>query len=88
MSTSSDGGNDQIMARMRALLEESSTEEYDWSSITRETTFEEIGIDSLSILDLLYDVDQEFGVPLEASEVIDLRTLGEFADLLVERQKA
>ena len=74
-----------IIDRLRDLLRESSEEDLDWDQIGAETTIESLGIDSLSILDLLYDVDQEFDIHLEGAEVIDKRTLGEIAELLKER---
>lgn len=74
-----------IIDRLRDILQESSEEDRDWSQVGGDTTIESLGFDSLSILDLLYDVDQEFKIHLEASEVIDLRTVGEIASLLKER---
>ena len=74
-----------IIGRLRAILEESSEEDRDWKEVGTDTSIESLGFDSLSILDLLYDVDQEFDIHLEASEVIDLRTVGEIATLLKER---
>ena len=60
-------------------------EDRDWGKVGADTTIESLGFDSLSILDLLYDVDQEFEIHLEAAEVIDMRTVGEIAALLKER---
>ena len=74
-----------IIGRLRGILRESSEEERDWDEVGAETTIESLGFDSLSILDLLYDVDQEFDIHLEATEVIDLSTVGEIAALLKER---
>ena len=74
-----------IIGRLRDILRESSEEDRDWDEVGAETTIESLGFDSLSILDLLYDVDQEFDIHLEAAEVIDLRTVGEIAALLKER---
>ncbi len=77
--------DDAIIGRLRDILRESSEEDRDWQKVGAETTIESLGFDSLSILDLLYDVDQEFDIHLEAAEVIDLRTVGEIAALLKER---
>ena len=74
-----------IIGRLRDILRESSEEDRDWDEVGAETTIESLGFDSLSILDLLYDVDQEFDIHLEATEVIDLSTVGEIAALLKER---
>lgn len=76
---------DAIIGRLRDILRESSEEERDWEAVGGDTTIESLGFDSLSILDLLYDVDQEFDIHLEAAEVIDMTTVGEIAALLKER---
>ena len=76
---------DSILARLRTILSENAVEDRDWDQVDLKTSFEEIGIDSLSILDLLYDVDQEFGIHLEGSDVVDLRTVGEIVALLEKR---
>ncbi len=78
--------DDTILTRLRTILREGAVEEQDWDAVGTETTFEALGIDSLSILDLLYDVDQEFGIQLEAKDVIDLQTVGEIAALLKQRE--
>ena len=77
--------DDTIISRLRDIVRESSEEELDWDAICADTIIESLGFDSLTILDLLYDVDQEFGIHLEAAEVIDMKTVGEIADLLKER---
>ncbi len=80
--------DDAMIGRLREILRDNATEERDWDAIAAETTFESIGIDSLSILDLLYDVEQEFGVHLEGADVIDIRTMGEFIALLKKRNRS
>lgn len=74
-----------IIDRLRDVLRESAAEERDWAAVNADTTIESLGIDSLSILDLLYDIDQDFGIHLEASEVMEVSTLGEMAALLKQR---
>lgn len=71
--------------KLRKILRDNAVEEHDWDQVDGDTTFESIGVDSLSILDLLYDVEQEFGVAIEAKEVLDVHTVGEFAALLKQR---
>lgn len=78
--------HDEIIEKLREVLAESAVEEQDWASVGRDTTIESLGIDSLSILDLLYDIDQAFGIQLDAKDVIDVRTVGQIADLLAARQ--
>lgn len=51
--------------------------------ITRETTFESLGIDSLDTVEMLMDLEDELGVELQLEE--QLATVGEFADFVAER---
>lgn len=86
MSRETDMSDDEaIIVRLRNVLRDNSAEERDWGGVGGDTTIESLGIDSLSILDLLYDIDQEFDIHLEGSEVMDTRTVGEIATLLKQR---
>lgn len=48
--------------------------------ITRETTFESLGIDSLDMVEMVMDLEQEIGVELELEE--KLATVGELVDFV------
>ncbi|MBE6705368.1 MAG: acyl carrier protein [Ruminococcaceae bacterium] len=41
----------------------------DESEITLETTFEDLGIDSLDTVELMMEVEDEFGIEVKAQEV-------------------
>ncbi len=73
-----------ILGQLRGILEESATTEPDWDNFGRSTTIESLGLDSLTILDLLYDIEEVIGVHLEAKEVLNITTLGELVDLLIK----
>ncbi len=49
-------------------------------NITRETTFEEVGIDSLDTVELLMELEDELGVEIELEEKVD--TVGQFVDFI------
>ena len=76
---------EKIIGQLRGILEESSTVEPDWSAFGPSATIESLGLDSLTILDLLYDIEEEIGVRLEAKEVLNIKTLGEIVNLLIEK---
>ena len=44
----------------------------------------EIGIDSLDMVDILIRVNEEFGFKLEKVELMTVKTLGDFYDLLMK----
>ena len=77
-----------ILEQLRSTMQDASPEPVDWDSITEETTIGELGFDSLSILDLIYDVQQAFGIDFEAEELVNINTVGELADFLEEELKA
>ena len=52
-------------------------------SITEETTFESLGIDSLDTVEMLMDLEEELNIDLELEE--KLSTVGEFVAFVEER---
>lgn len=52
-------------------------------SITPDTTFENLGIDSLDTVEMLMDLEEELNVDLELQE--KLSTVGEFVAFVEER---
>ena len=79
---------DEILAKLRSTMEESAPAPMDLDAIGEETTIGELGFDSLSILDLIYDVQEAFGIEFEAQELVNVNTVGELADFLEEELKA
>ena len=57
----------------------------DAANITAETTFEELGVDSLTTVEVLMDIEDEFGVTLEAAQVG--KTVGDLVRAIEEAQK-
>ena len=78
-SCSSDRGS-TCSASFRKLI--SSDTDVDWGAVTADTLIEKLGFDSLSILDLIYDVQQAFGITFDAEKLTDVRTVGDLADFL------
>ena len=53
--------------------------------VKRDSTFEDLDVDSLDLVELAQIVEDEFGVELQGEDVKDLRTVGEVIDLVVSR---
>ena len=51
------------------------------SKITRESTFESLGIDSLDIVEMVMDLESELGIELEMEDQ-KIATFGELADFI------
>ena len=56
--------------------------------IARESTFEELDIDSLDLVELLQIAEENYGVQLNPEEAKDIKTVGEAVDLVVSRAQA
>ena len=55
--------------------------------VARESTFDDLDVDSLDLVELAQIVEDEFGVELQGEDVKDLRTVGEVIDLVVARSQ-
>lgn len=79
---------DDIRARLMRVFEETSARAIDASTVTEATPLESFGVDSLVLIDLIFDLEQEFGVKLAAQEMASLRTVGELITHLEQRVPA
>ena len=55
--------------------------------ISRESSFEELDVDSLDLVEVAQIVEDEFGVELQGEDVKDLTTVGQVIDLVVARSQ-
>ena len=55
--------------------------EIDTSEITRESTFESLGIDSLDIVEMVMDLESELGIELDMEDQ-KIATFGELAEFI------
>ncbi len=78
---------EKIMQTLRNIVEQSTVEPIDIENITEDTTIGELGFDSLSVLDLIYDVQQSFGLDFEVQELVAINAVGELIDFLEEEMK-
>jgi acyl carrier protein len=73
---------DQVEARVVETLASFGP---DADQIGRESTFEELDIDSLDLVELAQVVEDEYGVVLKGEDMKDLKTVGDSIDLIVSR---
>jgi len=76
---------DQIIDKLRQAMKKSSARHVDWEAVTEQTAIGTLGFDSLSILDLIYDLQQDFGLDFEPEELAGVRTIGQLVDFLVAK---
>lgn len=74
-----------IALALRNLMKTSSREKKDWDHLPESTPIASLGFDSLSILDLIYDLQQTFKIEFEAEELLGVKTVADLIDWLAER---
>jgi len=62
----------------------SKVENIDASTITAASKFEELGLDSMDTVQLLFDAEDAFGVTFDGDEVKNLRTVGDIITYISE----
>ena len=76
---------EEVIDQLRHMMKQSSQADVDWDSINDESAIESLGFDSLSILDLIYDIQQELGVEFEAEQMVSVTTVGDLATFLLKK---
>ena len=50
--------------------------------LTKESSFKELGIDSLDLVDLVFELEEEIGIEFEDEELLKLSTIQDLLDLI------
>ena len=54
----------------------------DLTAIRPDQTFQEIGLDSMSLINLMYAIEDEFNVTLSTDEMMEVNTVGDMQKLI------
>lgn len=79
---------DQIIDRLRAIMARNATTATDWTKVGEQHTIASLGIDSLAMLDFIYDIQQEFGIEFDPQDLVQVATVGQLAAFIEERSGA
>jgi acyl carrier protein len=71
-----------IVERLRQVMRRSAVPQLDWDGVNAHTPIEKLGFDSLTILDLIYDIQQEFKLEFDPTEIAGVKTVGQLADFI------
>ncbi|MBA4388809.1 MAG: hypothetical protein C0404_12570 [Verrucomicrobia bacterium] len=75
----------EILDKLKHAMKQSCKEAVNWDAVTEDTRIAELGFDSLSILDLVYDMQQVFGLEFEAEELVGVKTAGQLVSFLEKK---
>lgn len=54
--------------------------------LTPDSSFKDLGIDSLDLVDLVFELEEEIGVEFEDEELLKLKTVQDLLDLLSSKK--
>jgi len=74
--------DNEIIAKLQETMRRASPEPKDWSSVTGQSQITELGFDSLSILDLIYEIQQDFSIKFDPTEIAKIKTVAELVAFL------
>lgn len=50
--------------------------------LTLETSFKDLGVDSLDLVDLVFEMEEELGITFEDDELLQIKTVKNLLDLI------
>lgn len=71
---------DKVFAKIAETLS------VDKETLTPETTFDSLGADSLDMVEFSMDVEEEFGVGIEQSDIAGIKTLGDAVEFIKKKK--
>ena len=71
---------DDIIKRLRKVMQGCSEVQRDWDTVNEATPVDQLGFDSLTMLDLLYDIQHEFGIQADPEILAEIKTVGDAAE--------
>jgi len=77
----------EIISELRELLRKQKQLKVDVDAIGLETRFDQIGFDSLSILDFMYEVENRFGTFPEMAELVKMQKVDDLVEFLATNAK-
>ena len=76
-----------IISELRELLRKQKQLKVDIDAIAADTRFDQIGFDSLSILDFMYEVEERFGAFPEMAELVKMTKVSDLVGYLETHRK-
>lgn len=78
-----------IIAKLKSLLQKQQHQlKTEVAGIQEEMSIDQLGFDSISILDFMYDVEAEFSVQTEVADLVKMERVKDLVDYIVARSAA
>lgn len=77
--------HDEILGGLKELLQRHQQIKADPAALTLATRIDQIGFDSLSILDFIYDIEDRFQIQTQMADLVGMTTVGDLVNYLHAR---
>lgn len=77
--------HDEILGGLKELLQRHKQIKADPAALTLATRIDQIGFDSLSILDFIYDIEDRFQIQTQMADLVGMTTVGDLVNYLHAR---
>ena len=71
-----------VFEKIRSLLSEQLG--FDEDQITEATSFEDLGADSLDVVELMMSLEEEFSISADEEDLTEIKTVGDVVKLIEE----
>lgn len=72
----------EILAVLRELIRRQERVKLDAGEITEQTKVGDVGFDSLTILEFMYDVEHRLQVEIQVSDLVEMKVVADLIDYL------
>ena len=73
---------DEIVGKLREIMQESAEVDTNWDEVGAGSSIADLGFDSLSVLDLTYDIQNGFEIDFEPEALASVKSVGELAEFI------
>lgn len=77
--------HDDILTGLKELLQRHKQIKADPAGLTLDTRIDQIGFDSLSILDFIYDIEDRFQIQTQMADLVGMQTVRDLVNYLHAR---
>ncbi len=77
--------HDEVLAGLKELLQRHKQIKTDPACVTLDTRIDQIGFDSLSILDFIYDIEDRFQIQTQMADLVGMATVHDLVNYLHAR---
>lgn len=74
-----------VADQLKTLMRRSSRLPVNWDAVALDSRIDSLGFDSLTIMDLIYEIQQAFHIEFDPDEMTAIQTVGDLVEFLARK---